>query len=252
MSIPVTTALGRRERMWPAVATSAVVHAGLIIFALVRTPAPEIDLQQKPIVAKLVRLGEKKPEQYLPRKEAPPPPPAPAAPAPIATPGPAPQPHAVAIAKPDPKPAPPRATSPRPTTTNGSGNTLASVMSKVQKQVDEKQWGSPDGDPSGDSDTGEEGDRYLALVRREIQANYNAPATISDRDRLHLKGTVVLFIAPDGRISRWQLETPSGNSAFDAALERAIRSTGRLPPPPDAMKDLYRRGLQVVFTAAQI
>jgi colicin import membrane protein/protein TonB len=158
----------------------------------------------------------------------------------------------VAIAKPEPKPAPPKATSPRPSTTKGSGTTLASVLSKVQKQVDEKQWGAPDGDPSGDSDTGEEGDRYLALVKREIHSNYRPPSTISERDRLHLKGTVVLFIDPDGRISRWELETPSGNSAFDAALERAIRSTGRLPPPPDGMKDLYRRGLQVVFTAAQI
>src|SRR5512133_1806201 len=114
MSIPVATALGRRDRMWPAVVTSAVVHAGLIVFALVRVPAPEIDLQQKPIIAKLVRLGEKKPEQYLPRKEEAPPPPAPAAPAPIANPGPAPAPAApaVAVPTPHPKPAPPKAASP--------------------------------------------------------------------------------------------------------------------------------------------
>src|SRR5690242_2503765 len=204
MSIPVATALGRRDRMWPAVVGSAVVHAGLIVFALVRVPAPEIDLQQKPIVAKLVRLGEKKPEQYLPRKEEAPPAPAPAAPAPVVNPGPAPQPKAVAIAKAEPKPAPPKATSPRPTTTQGTGNALASVLSKVRKQVDEKRWGSPDGDPSGDSDTGEEGDRYLALVQRQIHANYTPPLTISERDRLHLKGTIVLFIDPDGRISRWQ------------------------------------------------
>lgn len=247
MAIPVVTELGRHDRMWPAVAVSAAVHAGLIVFALVHVPAPEIDLQQKPIVAKLVRLGEKKPEQYLPRKEQAPPPPAPAAPAPIATPGPAPQPHAVAIAKPEPRPAPPKATSPRPSTTKGSGTTLASVLSKVQKQVDEKQWGAPDGDPLGTSDTGEEGDRYLALVTREIQSNYRVPATISDRERMHLKSTVVLYIDPDGRIARWTFEARSGNVAFDDALERTLRQT-RLPPPPDGMKDAYRRaGLQVVF-----
>jgi colicin import membrane protein/protein TonB len=249
MSIPVATALGRRDRMWPAVVVSAVAHAVLIVVALVRVPAPEIDLQQKPIVAKLVRLGEKRPEQYLPRKEEAPPPPAPAAPAPIASPGPAPQPHAVAIAKPDPKPAP-KATSPRPSTSKGTGTSLASVLSKVQKQVNETQWGAPDGDPSGDSETGEEGDRYLALVTRELHSNYTAPNTISERDRLHLKGTVVLYIDPDGRIARWQLETPSGNAAFDAALERAVRATRRLPPPPDGLKDVYRRGLVVNFTAA--
>ena len=90
MAIPVTTALGRRDRLWPAALASAAVHAALIVWALLRVPAPAIDLEQKPIVAKLVRLGEKRPEQYLPRREVAPPPPAPAAPAPVATPGPAP------------------------------------------------------------------------------------------------------------------------------------------------------------------
>jgi colicin import membrane protein/protein TonB len=245
MALPVTTALGRRDRLWPAALASAAVHAALIVWAMLRTAGPPIDLEQKPIVAKLVRLGEKRPEQYLPRKEAAPPPPAPAAPAPVATPGPAPTPAApaVAVPTPHPKPAPPKATSPA----HGTGNTLASVLSKVQKQVDEKRWGSPDGDPGGDSETAEEGDRYLAVVQRQIQTNYNVPATISERERMYLKGTIVLYIDPDGRISRWRFESRSGNGAFDDALERALRAT-RLPPPPDGMKDLYRRqGLQVIF-----
>jgi colicin import membrane protein len=248
MALPVTTALGRRERLWPAAVASAAVHAALIVWAIFRVPGPQIDLEQKPIVAKLVRLGEKRPEQYLPRKEVAPPPPAPAAPAPVATPGPAPTPAApaVAVPTPHPKPAPPKATSP----VRGSGNTLASVLSKVQKQVNDTRWGAPDGDPSGDAETAEEGDRYLALVKRELQSNYNVPATISERERLYLKSTIVLFIDPDGRISRWQIEAPSGNGAFDSALERALRST-RLAPPPDGMKDFYRRtGLRIVFTAS--
>src|SRR5512133_3332037 len=114
MAIPVTTALGRRDRLWPAALASAVVHAALIVWAIFRVQAAPIDLEQKPIVAKLVRLGEKRPEQYLPRKEVAPPPPAPAAPAPVATPGPAPAPAApaVAVPTPHPKPAPPKAASP--------------------------------------------------------------------------------------------------------------------------------------------
>jgi colicin import membrane protein/protein TonB len=246
MALPVTTALGRQDRLWPAALASAAVHAALIVWALLRAPAAPIDLEQKPIVAKLVRLGEKRPEQYLPRKEALPPPPAPAAPAPVVTPGPAPTPAAPAVAVPHapPKPAPPKATSPA----RGTGNTLASVLSKMEKQqVDDKRWGAPDGDPSGDSETAAEGDRYLAVVQRQIQTNYNVPATISERERMYLKGTIVLFIDPDGRISRWRFESRSGNGSFDDALERALRAT-RLPPPPDGMKDLYRRqGLQVIF-----
>ena len=70
MTIPVATALGRPDRLWPAVLVSVAVHAGLMGWALARRAGPEIDLSQKPIVAKLVRLGEKRPESYLPRKEA--------------------------------------------------------------------------------------------------------------------------------------------------------------------------------------
>ncbi|HYD52534.1 MAG TPA: hypothetical protein VEA99_07900, partial [Gemmatimonadaceae bacterium] len=82
--IPVATELGRRDRLWPAVTASIAVHAVAIAFALQATNGPEIELEQAPIKAKLVRLGEKKPEMQLPRKDvAPPPPePAPAAPAP--------------------------------------------------------------------------------------------------------------------------------------------------------------------------
>src|SRR5512143_3283357 len=80
MGIPVATALRRRDRMWPAISLSVIAHVLLVGWAMVRQPPPPIDLQQKPIVAKLVRLGEKRPEQWLPRKEAPPAPAAPPAP----------------------------------------------------------------------------------------------------------------------------------------------------------------------------
>jgi colicin import membrane protein len=247
MTIPVATALGRPDRIWPAVAVSAAVHAALVMWAVVRTQSPEIDLHQKPIVAKLVRLGEKRPEEYLPRKEAPPPAPAPA---PAAPPVPAalaaPTPPAPA-AKPGPKPAPPRPAPAPAAPSHGSGTSVSSILSKVQKQVAQDRWGDPNGDPAGDSEEGSEGDRYLALVIRSLQANYRVPATISERERLFLKGTVVLYIEPDGRITRWNVEKPSGNPAFDDALDRTVRQT-RLPPPPDPLREAYRRtGLQVIF-----
>jgi colicin import membrane protein/protein TonB len=250
MSIPVATALGRPDRLWPAVLVSVAVHAGLMGWALARRAGPEIDLSQKPIVAKLVRLGEKRPETYLPRKEAPPAP-APAAPAP-----PAPVP---VVAKVPPAPAAPTASARAPVrppeqaprqsrvVERGSGTSVSSLLSKVQKQVERERWGDPQGDPAGDADEAGEGDRYLALVVRALQSNYRVPATISERERMYLKGTVILYIEGDGRVGRWRLERPSGNSAFDDALERTVRQT-RLPPPPDAFRDLYRStGLQVIF-----
>ncbi|HET8541165.1 MAG TPA: energy transducer TonB [Anaeromyxobacter sp.] len=240
MGIPVATAFGRRDRLWPAVVFSAAAHVVLAGWAVVRRAPPEIDLDQKPIVARLVRLGEKRPEELLPRKEAPPPPPAPPAPmvAPAAPSAPA-RPAA-------PAPGAPPAKAGQPST-GRSGTTLASVLSKVQRDVDEERWGSPDGDPMGDSETGSEGDRYLALVVRELQSNHNVFRTLSESEAQSLRATVVLRIDANGRILGHAFERRSGNASYDAALERAIQKS-RLPPPPAALRERFRTaGLGVNF-----
>ena len=241
MAIPVATALGRRDRLWPAVLLSVAAHAVLAVGALLRAPPPAMDLERKPIVAKLVRLGEKRPEEWLPRKEAAPPPPAPAPPS-AAPPAPAP----VAAAPKAPAPAPAAKAPPRPAAPPAPAApaakpaaTLASVLSKVQRDVEESRWGAPDGDPLGDSDTGSEGDRYLALVVRELQSHYNLPKTIPDRELVQLAATVVLRLDPSGRVLSHSFERRSGNAAYDAALERAIASA-RLPPPPPELRERYR------------
>jgi colicin import membrane protein/protein TonB len=120
----------------------------------------------------------------------------------------------------------------------------------MEKQVQRERWGDPNGDPEGDSDEGTEGERYQALLQRALHSNYQLPTTIPDKERLYLKSVVILWIDPDGHISRWKVEKPSGNPAFDDALERAIRKTNA-PPPPDSQRDTYQtRGVQVTFTAA--
>ncbi len=214
MALPVASALSRRDRLWPAVGTSAAAHVLLIIWALVRTPPPPIDLEQKAIVAKLVRLGEKKPEQWLPRRDTAPPP-ATAAPAPAAG-----------------KP---------------GGTSLASILSKVQRQEDERRYGDPSGDPGGDSESGSEGDRYLGAVVQQLKRNYDVPKTIPSQDLLNLKATVILRIDAAGRIAGHEFERRSGSPSYDTALERAIART-QLPPPPPALRDHYARvGLGVNF-----
>jgi colicin import membrane protein len=250
VAIPVATALGRRDRLWPAVLLSVVVHAALAVAGLMRAPAPPMDLERKPIVAKLVRLGEKRPEEWLPRKEAAPPPPAPAPPSP-APPVPvaaAPAPTAPApapAAKAPPRPAAPPA--PTPAAAKPAGTTLASVLSKVQRDVEESRWGAPDGDPLGDSESAAEGDRYLALVVRELQSHYNVAKTIPDRELVQLGATIVLRLDASGRVLGHTFERRSGNGAYDAALERAI-AAARLPPPPAELRERFRTtGLGVNF-----
>lgn len=244
MALPVTSALGRRDRLWPAVTASVLAHALVAVWALVRAPPPPIDLEQRPIVAKLVRLGEKRPEEWLPRKEQPPPPApaaAPAAPAAPSPPAPAKPSAPAAAAKAPPAPAAPSAGG------KARGATLASVLSKVQREVEESRWGSPDGDALGDSETGSEGDRYLALVVRELQTHYNLSKTIPDRELVQLAATVVLRIDVAGRVLGHAFERRSGNAAYDAALERAI-AAARLPPPPPELRERFRTtGLGVNF-----
>ncbi|HTP28584.1 MAG TPA: energy transducer TonB [Anaeromyxobacteraceae bacterium] len=236
---------GRRERLWPLVIVTLSAHAGLFALALFAHPVARLQLDQKPIVARLVRLGEKPPPHLLPRKE--PAAPAPAAPketapAEPAKPAPATAPAQVAKAEPAAKKRDKKAGRER-------GDVLASVLSRVRAEQanSEPLYGDPQGDPEGDTSSASEGDQYLALVERALRESYVLPATISERDRQGLKATVVLFLDPDGRVLRYQFESRSGNPAFDNALERAIWGA-RIPPPPEQLRDRYRReGLGVVY-----
>ncbi len=224
--------LGQHERLWPTVVVSLALHAAAITLAVLNRPAPIIDLEQKPIVARLVRLGEKRPESFLPRKEEPPAPPE-AATAPVPVPGPP-------AAKPAPKPAP---------TASPRRDALASALDRIrrQKALSEPVYGDPSGDVEGSVSEASEGDRYLALVTRALQASYRLPATLSEKERAYLRATVVLIILPDGRVASYRFEKRSGNDAFDDALDRAIRQT-RLPPPPAELRERYRTvGLGVHF-----
>ncbi|HUK65222.1 MAG TPA: energy transducer TonB [Anaeromyxobacteraceae bacterium] len=253
-ALPPSSLTGRRERLGPVILLSFVVHAGFITLAVLHHGAPEIDLAQKPIMARLVRLGEKRPEHILPRKEEPPPPAPPAtappeppqatpaapkpAPVPVPVPGPAP------VARPAPVPRP----AARVSNTRPTNDVLSSVLSRVKRDqaLNEPHYGDPSGDPSGDASEGS-GDEYLALVERALRASYVLPATLSEEDRVHLQATVVLYLDDDGEVLRYVFEKRSGNGAFDSALERAIRAA-RLPPPPSDLRRKYREeGLGVMY-----
>jgi colicin import membrane protein/protein TonB len=243
MSGAGTSALSHSDRLWPAVVASLVVHAGFFTaFAAVR-PGPSLDPGQRPITARLVRLGELRPKELLPRKEAPPPPeataPVEAPPAPSAPPAPAPVAAPAARSAPAPKPA--AAARPDKPSRPG-GSRLAGVVSQLQREI---QAGDPGGDPLGEAGEAE-GDQYLAAVRQALRQNYRLPSTISERERLFLQATLVLSVARDGRILSWEFTKRSGNPIFDEALERAVRQT-RLPPPPAAAAATYLKGFEVDF-----
>jgi len=242
--------LVRRERLLPVVLVSAALHAALILVAALYRPAPQVDLSQKPIMVRVARLGEKRPANFLPRNEAPPPPaaatpqPAPPAAAPL---NPSPPAASVPVARPT-RPAPASgARNPGPTSA-GRSDVLASVMNRVRRDqaYQEKVYGDPNGDPRGDAESNE-GDAYLGLVNRALHDSYVLPSTLSDSDRVRLQATIVLFLDADGRVLRFVFERRSGNDAFDAALERAVRGA-RIPPPPIDQRRQYRdTGIAVLY-----
>ncbi|MGC3997916.1 MAG: TonB family protein [Anaeromyxobacter sp.] len=249
MTVPVHTALLGRDRLWPAVAVSVAIHAVAIGVALWKSGQEPILQPQKPITARLVRLGPKKPDRYLPQKDQQAPAPAPA---PEAAPAPAPAAPATAAApRPTPSPAAPAAPRPstaRPATGGGKSGGVSSALARVQAQLDREQWGDPDGDPMGDAEEAE-GDPYFALLKRSVEANFEVPTTLSDRERLFVFAEARLWIDAAGRVSRWKIDRSSGNPTFDAAVERTIRKTPQVPPPPQNVRQQYPDGIPFRFDA---
>lgn len=253
MPLPVPSALARRDRLWPALSVSAAVHVAVIVWVMLRPAPPAMDLEKQAIVAKLVRLGPRKPDQWLPTKDAAAAP-APATPVPAA-PAAAPQAPAPRPTAPSPSPSPrarPAPSAPgRTPTASGSGSpggtSLSSILQRVERETQREAWGDPNGDPGGDSDAGSEGDRYLGLVVQELKRNYEVPKTIPPQDLASLKATVIIRIDSNGRIASHDFERRSGNPSYDAALSRAISRTQLPPPPPELRAQYARVGLGVNF-----
>ena len=213
----------RGERHGPTMMASVAAHVAVMaLVVFVRPPAP-LDLTQQPVIVRMVALGEKRPEHLLPRKLEESPPAAKAG---------------VGLGPPVARGTAGGATQ------RGDRDVLAQVMSRLQSTVPE---GSADGDPLRTERDGDVADRYLAQVTRALQETYTLPSTLSERERMYLQATVLLFIEPDGRISRWQFAQRSQNAVFDAALERAVQQAA-LPPPPSDLAPKYReQGLAVRY-----
>ncbi len=205
----------------------AVVAAALFLPKLLDRPHPV----RKPVIAHLVALGKPRDPRLLPRKESEPP--AGAAPAS------APQ-----------KPGAPAKSAPQRQLTRQEMMERA-VAGAARRTRDEKpdpeRAGQETGSPSGTAANAEEGEKYFGEVEDRIHANYVVPSVISERERLYLSATVVIYIGRDGTIVKHVMTKPSGNSFIDQALVLAIQRT-RLPAPPPELARLVRdEGLEINF-----
>lgn len=214
------------------VVASVALHV-LLVGALVwisGVEAAKIDLTQKPVRARLLRLGTRD-KKLLPVKPAAPAPPPPKA---VEVPG----------AKPAPKPAPKQPTRPAkqaaPKPDPGRRRALFDAFSQASARPDD-QVGDPDGDPDGDSDTAEEGERYFGLILAKSRRNYGITKTISPQELIRLKAVVVLYIGSTGELLKDpEIQKSSGNPQFDQDVILALRKAAPFGPPPQQLAETLK------------
>lgn len=240
---PASMLASRRTSYGKAVVFSVAIHVGLLLAAvglrLLEPTKPEIT--QKPISAKLVRLGKKRDERLLPRKETAPPPPPKTTTAPIPTPTPNPAPP-----KPQPKPTPSPA---KPTPAVDHRQSVFDAFARTAAKPEELE-GDPDGDPEGDAADAEEGERYFGLILAKARRNYGITKTIPPQELIRLKAEVVLYINATGDLLRDPvIQSSSGNEQFDQDVVMALKKAAPFGPPPQHLaKTLRSVGVAIVAT----
>jgi outer membrane biosynthesis protein TonB len=205
---------------------------------------------RKPILAHMVALGKPRDAKLLPRKQDDPSAgaskTAPPAPVVVAN---------AAPARPAPAPgnAPPARSVPAkraPTRAELMAQALRSVRPGAQAQArapDPDREGEATGSETGTAATAEVGDKYFSEVHDVIQQNYVVPSVISERERLFLNATIVVWIGRDGTVLKHRLEKSSGNTFFDNALETAIAHSKLPAPPPELARSLATDGVGINF-----
>ena len=206
----------------------AVVAAAFFLPRLLDRP----HALRRPVIAHLVALGKPRDPRLMPRKEAE----APAAAAPASVPE-----KAGAPSKSVPS-------SRQLTRQELRERALAGAARRTKdEKPDPERAGQETGSPTGTAANAEEGEKYFGEVEDRIHANYVVPSVISERERLYLSATVVIYIARDGSIVKHVMTKPSGNTFIDQALVLALQRT-RLPAPPAELAKLVRdEGLEINF-----
>jgi colicin import membrane protein len=221
-----------RPALGRAATLSAVVHGCLIAVLILG-----VRFQSNPPETVTVELWE---------APAPPPPPPvveekPPAPKPVAQPEPEPQVKKPEIALPEkPKPKP----KPEPKRDLASEKRLREQVALEEKKIDEQR---------------KERELRDLIARQQAAARDKALLSWTDKIRAKIRGNIVLprdipgnpeaifdvTILPTGELLNVRMRKSSGHSAYDDAVERAIRKSEPLPLPDD--RAVFRRDLELKF-----
>lgn len=229
---------GKRENPIPAIGMSVAFHVLLVAVAwwFSRDTGPRIDLNAKPIQAKLVRLGEQRDQKLLPRMQPNAPPP---------------EPEAVAVpTKPSPSvPLEPKKPQPKAQPKKDLTKDLFAAFDKSKPVTKpDKVSGQADGDVNGDADQADEGERYFGILSSRIKRNYDVSSTIPDAERVRLAATIIIYVDAQGNVIKTEWQSKSGNALFDSAVASAVQKAGPFPPPPQFLaSDLRSAGVALKF-----
>ncbi|HJZ88071.1 MAG TPA: TonB family protein [Polyangia bacterium] len=205
---------------------------GLILYSHMR-PSEPVLMPREFMVAKIVRLGRKRPKNLLPT--IPMPPPEPTAPK-----------EAVKLTENEAAKPAPKTEKPPPETKPGDFKQAlarARQLEKLQAQADQE--GDPSGDPSGTSDTASAGDLYATAIFKVYFEQWKVPHLASAQG---LSARARVFINAQGNVLRAQVVKPSGNGPYDDSVVEVLNRVKKLPPPPPGLAQRFERsGLSLEF-----
>jgi hypothetical protein len=226
--------LSRRRRGDPlivvGIAVSLLLHGGMAAAILVdrnKQVAP-ITVPREFVVARMVRLGQKRPKSWLPVI------PARTSQAPRKAVGLTDNEHAAPARKRSPEERPADAVEAKALR---RADTLAKVFAEAQKETDQE--GDPSGSPGGTATEATPGDEYATACLEEVRKYWTVPpeALLSESVLAGLTAEVRLIIDQKGKVHQVTVKRASRNRHFDAGLNDALGRLTKLPAPP---KDLTK------------
>jgi TonB family protein len=209
------------------------IHAGLFGLAWYGTHKGAVEERPREItITQFVRLGKPREKFYLPRIEQPPPP--------------KPVEEVIKVTDNlDAKPTEKEKEKEKPKKDDLSKkvqDVLNRRRAMLQGADDTPPEGLATGSVNGTASTATVGDEYATQIHDAIYSHWSVPTGLSIGDAQNLETTVRVGMGPDGTITSATVVKPSGNSLYDDACVQAMQATHRLPPPPPALRSMYRHG----------
>jgi TonB family protein len=231
-----------RGSSFGGIGATVLIHvslAALIYFAHVKSPPP-IEIPRDMIITQLVALGKPRDKFWLPRIVQPPKPKAPA-------------PTLNLTDDPNAAPAPKEAPKIEDADISKEMRRALKRAQMLAQASEEPAEGSLTGSPLGTSTQGVSGDAYATAIYMAIRQNWVTPTgLVTDAELVGLTAKIKVAISEEGVLSDAILVKSSGNQYFDDSCIQAVKTTGRVPPPPINLRATYKHGIGFKFAGKEL